>query len=278
MLFGQQPTLVICRRPGHEPIGYAQHSGLFDYPESKPLIKADILEFIGLQISESVRPVYTLTKGSEDGATNSLTLQVGGDGHRSQMPMWSRRVAARPLTCPSRDTDGRPHGITEDQRRQKLDLFKQCWLARAGLRHGAHSHQRVIAESPYNHASFMQATQDRPEKPYKRTRSQVGILNAECPNVYRIIAHTVGDQLGRLIKISDPQIPQRHLNECSQGNPSSDECCLFQDSRYPSARPEGFQVLALITFRHRQRGCRSRKSIKTAEPQTTATNSAVRSW
>jgi uncharacterized lipoprotein YajG len=53
----------------------------------------------------------------------------------------------------------------------------------------------------------MQAAQDRPEKSHKRTRSLMGTFNAERSNICRIVAHTVTDHFGCLIKINNLQVP-----------------------------------------------------------------------
>jgi hypothetical protein len=92
-------------------------------------------------------------------------------------------------------------------------------LARSGSGHAAHPYQRVIAESTHNHSPFIQAAQDWPKKPHKRTGALLGIFYAECANVDRILAHIKTNHSDRLIKVTDLQMPQRLTNKRSPGNP-----------------------------------------------------------
>jgi len=61
----------------------------------------------------------------------------------------------------------------------------------------------------------MQAAQDGPEKPRKRTRAPVGIFYAERSNVDGIVTHPTAHHSGRLFKLDSLQIAQRRIDKCS---------------------------------------------------------------
>ena len=112
----------------------------------------------------------------------------------------------------------------------------------AGPGHAADSYQRVITVSTHNCSPLMQAAQNRPEKPQKRTRSLVGICYVESSNVCRVVAHTGTDHLGRLIKINNLQIPQRNAHECAHGNARTTSIC-FRLQRVPQLNGRSFKFL-----------------------------------
>src|SRR5215472_3999586 len=109
---------------GHKPVGHTKYLRLRDHCKSEPLIEADILGFVGLQVRQRAAVVHARAELSQHGAANSFALKVGVDGYRSQMPVRLSQVAACPLVGPLEHSHRCAKWVTKDHGRNYTEFFQ----------------------------------------------------------------------------------------------------------------------------------------------------------
>src|ERR1035438_10625830 len=83
-------------RTGHKPVGYSHNVGFRYHREPEFLIEMNVCSSVGLEIRNCSIGIHMHTERGQQGASNSLALDGGFDGHWSQMPVRPRRIAMGP--------------------------------------------------------------------------------------------------------------------------------------------------------------------------------------
>ena len=108
------PTLSwMSTRTGHKPVGYSHNVGFRYHREPEFLIEMNVCSPVGLEIRNCSIGIHMHTERGQQGASNSLALHAGFDGHWSQMPVRLRTIAMRPRIGPVQNAKRRAEWIAE---------------------------------------------------------------------------------------------------------------------------------------------------------------------
>ncbi len=108
------PTLSwMSTRTGHKPVRYSHNVGFRYHREPEFLIKINVRPSVGLEIGNCSIGIHMHTERGQQGASNSLALHAGFDGHWSQMPVRLRTIAMRPRIGPVQNAKRRAEWIAE---------------------------------------------------------------------------------------------------------------------------------------------------------------------
>ena len=100
-------------RTGHKPVGYSHNVGFRYHREPEFLIEMNVCLSVGLEIRNCSIGIHMNAERGQQGASNSLALDAGFDGHWSQIPVRLRRIAMRPCIGPVQNAKRRAEWIAE---------------------------------------------------------------------------------------------------------------------------------------------------------------------
>ncbi len=116
----------------------------------------NVFQSVGFEIRRCSICIHVQTERRQQGTSDSLPLNAGFDGHWSQMPVRSRKIAIRPFICPAPHTRRHSDWSAKHDRGQHAKLLKKGGLTKAGPCNAADSYKFAVAISPINQSPLLE--------------------------------------------------------------------------------------------------------------------------